>query len=48
MKGILIAYGFPEDLMSLIMQCVTSVRFSIMMQGSMFGNFPGKRGLRQV
>lgn len=40
----LLALGFPARF---IMVCVTSPKFSLMVNGSMYGHFNSKRGLRQ-
>ncbi|XP_074300346.1 uncharacterized protein LOC141631595 [Silene latifolia] len=39
--------GFPEIMVNIIMQCVTTPSYSIALNGEFFGFFKGKRGLRQ-
>ncbi|KAH0773268.1 hypothetical protein KY290_010405 [Solanum tuberosum] len=40
-------YGFPETFTRLVMNCATSTKFSIKVNGENYGYFKGKRGLRQ-
>lgn len=47
MADILKHYGFHEKMIGWIMQCVTTVSFSININGNIHGFFKGKRGLRQ-
>ena len=47
LRLLLQAYGFPASMICSIMECVTSVRYSIQINGEMVGFFPGTRGLRQ-
>ncbi|XP_074288077.1 uncharacterized protein LOC141613236 [Silene latifolia] len=47
LKQILSALKFPVKFMDLIMQCVTSPTYTLVLNGSCFGFFQGKRGLRQ-
>ncbi|XP_074305789.1 uncharacterized protein LOC141641010 [Silene latifolia] len=39
--------GFPEDFTHRVMTCVKSTSFSLCLNGSSFGYFKGKRGLKQ-
>ncbi|XP_074267197.1 uncharacterized protein LOC141590507 [Silene latifolia] len=41
------AMRFPEKMVTIIMQCVTTPSYSIALNGEVFGFFKGKRGLRQ-
>ncbi|GAB2276249.1 hypothetical protein Dimus_039182 [Dionaea muscipula] len=43
----LMALQFPQQYTNWIMQCVSTVTYSISLNGQMFGFFNGKRGLRQ-
>ncbi|CAN1159330.1 LINE-1 retrotransposable element ORF2 protein [Linum perenne] len=43
----LVAMGFPGRYIRWIMVCFNSTRFSVNLNGSLFGYFPAKRGLRQ-
>ncbi|KAH0720665.1 hypothetical protein KY284_005695 [Solanum tuberosum] len=43
----LMGYGFPTSFIHLIMACVTSLMFTVKINGEGHGFFPGKRGLRQ-
>nr|XP_043615884.1 uncharacterized protein LOC122587785 [Erigeron canadensis] len=47
LKDILVAFGFPQQVIHWIMLCVTSVTYSLSINGSFHGYFKGKRGLRQ-
>ncbi|KAL0329413.1 UNVERIFIED_CONTAM: Retrovirus-related Pol polyprotein from type-1 retrotransposable element R2 [Sesamum radiatum] len=40
-------YKFPARFIGWIEQCVTTASFSVSLNGSIYGFFPGKRGLRQ-
>ncbi|CAN1159944.1 LINE-1 retrotransposable element ORF2 protein [Linum perenne] len=44
---ILVAMGFPGRYINWLMVCFHSTRFSVNLNGSLFGYFPAKRGLRQ-
>ncbi|GJY70577.1 hypothetical protein Tco_0474280 [Tanacetum coccineum] len=47
LKEVLIGFGFHDRLVGWIMECVTTVSFSICINGSFHGYFKGKCGLRQ-
>ena len=46
-KKIMIALGFNDSVITVIMRCVTSVSFSVLLNGSPLGFFHPARGLRQ-
>ncbi|KAK6142914.1 hypothetical protein DH2020_023262 [Rehmannia glutinosa] len=47
LEQVLNGLGFPPIFISWVMECVSSVSYSICINGSLQGKFPGKRGLRQ-
>ncbi|KAL0386603.1 UNVERIFIED_CONTAM: Retrovirus-related Pol polyprotein from type-2 retrotransposable element R2DM [Sesamum latifolium] len=47
LSRVLHGYGFPPLFISWIMECVSTSSFSVALNGSLHGFFPGKRGLRQ-
>ncbi|GJV53521.1 RNA-directed DNA polymerase, eukaryota, reverse transcriptase zinc-binding domain protein [Tanacetum coccineum] len=47
MENILINFGFHSTMVKWIMQCITSSKFSICLNGGIHGYFRGGRGLRQ-
>nr|GEX22727.1 hypothetical protein [Tanacetum cinerariifolium] len=47
LRAILIGFGFHDRMISWIMECVSTTSFSISINGSLYGFFKGKRGLRQ-
>ncbi|GJX45081.1 polypyrimidine tract-binding protein homolog 2 isoform X1 [Tanacetum coccineum] len=46
-KKVLSGFGFHTRMIGWIMECVTTTSFSISINGSLYGFFKGKRGLRQ-
>ncbi|XP_074293011.1 uncharacterized protein LOC141619896 [Silene latifolia] len=42
-----IVLNFPDQFAALIMECVKSASYSLVLNGDIFGFFKGKRGLRQ-
>ncbi|XP_010678891.1 uncharacterized protein LOC104894367 [Beta vulgaris subsp. vulgaris] len=47
MESMMKALAFPDQFVQMVMECVTSPRFSLLVNGGSCGFFPGKRGLRQ-
>nr|XP_043625578.1 uncharacterized protein LOC122597003 [Erigeron canadensis] len=47
LKTILVVFGFPSKMVDWIMLCVTTVTYSLSINGHFHGFFKGKRGLRQ-
>src|ERR1044072_3960310 len=47
LKSVMQQMGFPENWVNLIMECITTVSFSIMLNGSPQTPFTPHRGLRQ-
>lgn len=47
LEDILVALNFPDKFVKIIMECVSSPRYNLMLNGELFGYFEGKRGLRQ-
>ncbi|KAL0287460.1 UNVERIFIED_CONTAM: Retrovirus-related Pol polyprotein from type-2 retrotransposable element R2DM [Sesamum angustifolium] len=47
LSRVLHGYGFPPLFISWIMECVSTTSFSVALNGSLHGHFPGKKGLRQ-
>ncbi|GKA12143.1 protein LAZ1 [Tanacetum coccineum] len=48
LKKVLIGFGFHSTMVGWIMECVTSISFSLCINGVLHGFFKGKCGLRQV
>ncbi|KAL9233090.1 hypothetical protein vseg_008128 [Gypsophila vaccaria] len=47
LEQLLIHLRFPNDFIALIMECVSTASYSLVVNGDSFGFFKGKRGLRQ-
>jgi len=47
LRQLLLSFGFPSRFVHLIMRCVETASFSIVVNGSIYGFFPGKNGVRQ-
>lgn len=47
LRAVLGGLGFPPLFVAWIMECVTTVSYSIQINGDIHGLFPGRRGLRQ-
>ncbi|GJZ88898.1 putative reverse transcriptase domain, reverse transcriptase zinc-binding domain protein [Tanacetum coccineum] len=47
LRQILIGFGFHTQMVAWIMECVSSTSFLVNLNGSLYGFFKGKRGLRQ-
>ncbi|KAK6145965.1 hypothetical protein DH2020_019834 [Rehmannia glutinosa] len=47
LEQVLNGLGFPPIFISWVMECISSASYSICINGSLQGKFPGKRGLRQ-
>ncbi|KAJ0479496.1 putative RNA-directed DNA polymerase [Helianthus annuus] len=47
LESILRAFGFHQKMVNWIMACVTTVSYSLSINGNLYGYFRGKRGLRQ-
>ncbi|CAH9141489.1 unnamed protein product [Cuscuta epithymum] len=47
LDNVLRGLGFPSRFVGWIMECVTTASFSISLNGSLYGFFEGKRGIRQ-
>ena len=47
LKSMLEQLGFPNSFVQIVMECVTTPMFSLMVNGSMQGFFKSRRGLRQ-
>lgn len=47
LRHVLIGFGFPDEFVGLIMECVSTPSYSISVNGNLEGFFKGRRGLRQ-
>ena len=46
-RGMLIRYNFPDNLIEIIMSCISSVSTSLLFNGGSFEPFKPSRGIRQ-
>lgn len=46
-REMLHALNFPTQFIGWVMECLTTTQFTITINGGMYGNITGKRGLRQ-
>ncbi|XP_074283310.1 uncharacterized protein LOC141607861 [Silene latifolia] len=47
LEGMLAALDFPEPFVTLVMECVRTASYSLVLNGNSFGFFKGQKGLRQ-
>ncbi|XP_073267824.1 uncharacterized protein [Populus alba] len=47
LRQLLLLLGFPSRFVQLVMQCVETASYSVAVNGSIYGFFPGKNGVRQ-
>lgn len=47
LRMILLEYGMPVKIVELIMECVTAVNYSLLLNGSLTAKFQARKGLRQ-
>ena len=47
LRELLLLLGFPSRFVQLVMQCVETASYSVAVNGSIYGFFPGKNGVRQ-
>jgi hypothetical protein len=47
LRQLLHMFGFPDRFVHLIMKCVETTSFSVAVNGTLYGFFPGKSGVRQ-
>ncbi|CAH9079933.1 unnamed protein product, partial [Cuscuta epithymum] len=47
LRNVLLGLGFPATFVGWIMECVSTASFSVSLNGSLYGFFKGKRGIRQ-
>ena len=47
LETVLVAFGFSEKVVHLLMQCVTTVQFTLLLNGGIWASFHPTRGLRQ-
>ncbi|KAF7835780.1 ribonuclease H [Senna tora] len=47
LHAVMIRMAFPHKIIQVIMQCVTTVSYSLMLNGQQAGNFQPQRGIRQ-
>ncbi|XP_020270958.1 uncharacterized protein LOC109846146 [Asparagus officinalis] len=46
LSDLLLGLGFPDTMIKWIMACITSPKYLISLNGSLYGYFKGERGLR--
>ncbi|XP_074315285.1 uncharacterized protein LOC141651471 [Silene latifolia] len=47
MKQMLTFLNFPQKFIDLVMECITTASYSLVLNGEVFGHFKGAKGLRQ-
>ena len=47
LRDLLLSLRFPSSFVHLVMQCVETTSFSVVINGNLYGFFPGKSGIRQ-
>ncbi|XP_074276997.1 uncharacterized protein LOC141600652 [Silene latifolia] len=47
LKQMMNALNFPDQFVAMVMECVETASYSLVLNGEVFGHFKGKKGLRQ-